>query len=152
MTDVELTRALEHGQIANDKFHHLQHLHVAWVYLSESSSPGEAAAKMRCTLQKFAASVGHAEKYHETITRFWVLLLDFLRAANCGHTLEDIVHANPRLLEKDFPLEYYSREILFSDQARRSWIKPDLKRFPADATSIHSPNSTSNSSHRVVSG
>ena len=33
MTDVELTRALERGEIANEDFHHASHLHVAWVYL-----------------------------------------------------------------------------------------------------------------------
>ena len=36
MTDVELTRALERGEIKD--FHHASHLHVAWVYLTESSS------------------------------------------------------------------------------------------------------------------
>ena len=35
MTDVELTRALERGDVANENFHHTRHLHVAWVYLSE---------------------------------------------------------------------------------------------------------------------
>src|ERR1700745_2108622 len=74
MTDVELTRALERGEIANENFHHLSHLHVAWVYLSESSSTRQAAALMRNTLRKFAASAGKAEKYHETITLFWVEL------------------------------------------------------------------------------
>ena len=63
MTDVELTRALERGEIANKAFHHLSHLHVAWVYLSESSCVDDAAAKMRNTLQKFAAAAGKSEKY-----------------------------------------------------------------------------------------
>jgi hypothetical protein len=70
MTDVELTRALEGGEIANENFHHASHLHVAWVYLSKSSSVSEAADKMRKALRKFAFSVGKLEKYHETITLF----------------------------------------------------------------------------------
>jgi hypothetical protein len=45
MTDVELTRALERGDIANENFHHASHLHVAWVYLAESSSVQEAAIR-----------------------------------------------------------------------------------------------------------
>lgn len=152
MTDTELTRALERGEIANEHFHHLSHLHVAWVYLSESSSVGEAAAKMRNTLRKFAASAGKSDKYHETITLFWVQLLDRIRTANIGSSLEEIVQATPRLLEKNFPLEYYSRESLFNDQARTSWVEPDLKPLIANATSIHSSGPTSNSSHRVVCG
>ena len=130
MTDVELTRALERGEIPNEDFHHLSHLHVAWVYLSESAAADEAAAKMRCTLQKFAASAGKAEKYHETITVFWIELLHRLRAMAAGKSLEEIVQANPQLLEKNFPLEYYSRDALFSDRARAFWIEPDLKPLP----------------------
>src|SRR5437667_94412 len=42
MTDVELTRALERGEVANHDFRHASHLHVAWVYLTESSSTNEA--------------------------------------------------------------------------------------------------------------
>jgi hypothetical protein len=80
MTDVELTRALERGEIANENFHHLSHLHVAWVYLAESSSVQQAANKMRDTLRRFAVGAGKPQKYHETITLFWVHLLSRLRA------------------------------------------------------------------------
>jgi hypothetical protein len=141
MTDVELTRALEHGEIVNERFHHLSHLHVAWVYLSESSCVEEAAAKMRNTLQKFAASAGKSEKYHETITLFWVHLLAGTRAVGSRESLQQIVQANPRLLEKNFPLAYYSPERLFSDKARSSWVEPDLKPLPIDATALCSSSS-----------
>jgi len=151
MTDTELTRALERGDIVNESFHHLSHLHVAWVYLSESQTVGEAAAKMRATLQRFAASVGHSEKYHETITVFWIRLLSWVRQANAGVSLEQIVEANRQLLEKNFVLEYYSPELLFSDRARTSWADPDLKSLPVDATSFCSSSSTSDSSDQLVS-
>src|SRR5437868_13672458 len=102
MTDVELTRALERGEIASESFHHVSHLHVAWGYLAESLSVQQAATKMRDTLRRFAAAAGKPQKYHETITLFWVDLLAY--AASRGGRLEDIVHANPQLLEKNFPL------------------------------------------------
>src|ERR1700719_1623007 len=136
MNDVELTRALERGEIANETFHHASHLHVAWVYLSESSSVDEAAAKMRATLRQFASSAGKLEKYHETITLFWVHLLSRAYATSNCQSLEKIVQANPRLLEKNFPLAYYSRERLFSDHARTSWVEPDLKPLSFDATAF----------------
>ena len=133
MTDVELTRALERGEIAKENFRHASHLHVAWVYLTESSSVQQAANKMRDTLRRFAAAAGKPEKYHETITLFWVQLLSNAYTATCGGRLEDIVRANPHLLEKNFPLAYYSAERLFSDEARSSWVEPDLKPFSIDA-------------------
>jgi hypothetical protein len=133
MTDVELTRALERGEIANEHFHHASHLHVAWVYLAESSSVQQAANKMRRTLRRFAAAAGRPEKYHDTITLFWVHFLSRAYAASRGERLEDIVHANPQLLEKNFPLTYYSAERLFSHEARISWVEPDLKPLSINA-------------------
>jgi hypothetical protein len=149
MTDVELTRALERGEIKD--FHHASHLHVAWVYLAESSSVQQAANKMRDTLRQFAAATGKPEKYHETITLFWVQILSHAYAASHGERLEDIVHADPQLLEKNFPLAYYSRERLFSEEARTSWVEPDLKPFLIDATATCSPSPPRDAPNRSLS-
>jgi hypothetical protein len=149
MSDVELTRALERGEIANENFRHASHLHVAWVYLSETTSVDQASAKMRDTLRRFAASVGKAEKYHETITLFWVRLLALAREAS-GETLEKLVATNPQLLEKNFPLAYYSRERLFSDKARTMWLEPDLKPLALNAIASRSSSSPGNAPDRPL--
>jgi hypothetical protein len=150
MNDVELTRALERGEIADENFRHASHLHVAWVYLSESTSVDQASAKMRNTLRRFTTSAGKPEKYHETITLFWVRLLARAREAASGKTLEKLVETNPRLLEKNFLLAYYSRERLFSDEARRSWMEPDLKPLFANAIASSSSSSPGNAPDRLI--
>src|SRR2546423_419025 len=104
MTDVELTRALERGEIANKSFHHHSHLHVAWVYLAESSSPEEAAAKMRATLRNLTVLAGNPEKDHEASTRGGVHVMKRMRTNPTGQSLERVVGANPRFLENDKPL------------------------------------------------
>jgi len=149
MTDVELTRALERGEIKD--FHHASHLHVAWVYLTESSSVQQAAKKMRNTLRRFAAAAGKPEKYNETITLFWVHLLSRAQAASRAERLEDVVHANPQLLEKNFPLAYYSTERLFSDEARTSWVEPDLKLLSIDAFATCSSSPPRDAPNRSLS-
>jgi hypothetical protein len=151
MTDVELTRALERGEIANEDFHHGSHLQVAWVYLAESSSVRQAINKMRNTLRRFAAAAGRPEKYHETITLFWVHLLSRVHAAGPGQRLDEIVQTNPQLLEKDFPLAYYSAERLFSDKARISWVEPDLKPLSIDAITTCSSSPPCDAPHRSLS-
>jgi hypothetical protein len=150
MTDVELTRALERGEIANQDFHHASHLHAAWVYLVESSSIDQAAIKMRNTLRRFAASAGKPEKYHETITLFWVHLLSGAHAGSCGASLEEILHANPQLLEKNFPFTYYSADRLFSDEARSSWVVPDLKPLSTDAFATCSSSASRGAPNRYL--
>jgi len=150
VTDVELTRGLERGEIPSD-FHHASHLQVAWVYLTESLSVQEAANKMRQTLRRLAAVAGKPEKYHETITLFWVHLLARARTVSCARRLEDVVHANPQLLEKDFPLAYYSSERLFSHEARASWMEPDLKPISIDVIAICPSSAPRNAPDRSLS-
>jgi hypothetical protein len=151
MTDIELTRALERGEIANENFRHASHLHVAWVYLCESATVDEAAGKVRDTLRRFAASAGKPEKYHETVTVFWVRLLAQLRAIAAGENLEKLVATNPKLLEKDFPFSYYSRERLLSENARTRWIEPDLKPISADGIAPCSSSPPGNAPDRTLS-
>jgi len=123
--DVELARALERGDVPNEGFAHASHLRVAWVYLDESASVDEAAARIASTLRGFAASVGKSEKYHETITVFWMRALAAARSAMPGATLDEVLRANPRLLDKNLVFAYYSTDQLFTEEARRSWVAPD---------------------------
>ena len=151
MNDVELTRALERGEVPTEGFHHASHLHVAWVYLTESLSVQDAANKMRQTLHRLTAAAGQPQKYHETITLFWVHLLAGERRASCAERLEDVVQANPQLLEKNFPLVYYSADRLFSDEARASWMEPDLKPLPTHGITIRSPGAPRDTPDRSLS-
>jgi hypothetical protein len=145
MTDVELTRALERCEIPNDGFHHASHLRVAWVYLDECRSVDEACCRMAATLHRFAASVGKPEKYHETMTVFWVRALAAARrsSANSGgrrlegpganeNTFPDVLNYHPELLDKDLLLAYYSPERLASDEARSSWVEPDRRSLTSE--------------------
>src|SRR4029077_10884435 len=103
------------------------------------------------TLRRFAAAAGKPEKYHETITLFWVRLLSRAHGVAYGKSLEELVHANPQLLEKDFPLAYYSPQRLFSEQARASWVEPDLRPLSVDAISFCSSSSPGNTPDRTLS-
>ena len=141
MTDTELARALERREVTNKGFDHAAHLRVGWVYLRESPSIEEACRKMSAALGRFAASVGHPEKYHETITQFWMRCLAQLRASMPGRDLRAILQANPWLLEKNSLLEYYAPDTLFSDHARTTWVEPDLKPISIDASALCSSRS-----------
>jgi hypothetical protein len=74
-----------------------------------------------------------SEGYHETITR---LFLDgvrqFVAQADATGPLHDLV--NQLLLsptgQRDWPLRFYSRERLFSVEARRHFVDPDLEPLP----------------------
>ena len=99
--DVELTRALERCEVPNAGFHHASHLRVAWVYLNEAPTVDQALARMAATLRRFAVSVGHAQKYSDQVTAFWMYQIAAVRAVMPGAAVDDVLRAYPRLLDKD---------------------------------------------------
>ena len=151
MTAVELTRALERGEVDNAGFRHASHLRVAWTYLCESESVEQASEKMSATLRRFAAAAGVPEKFHETITQFWMRLLAPLRESNHAIGFDKLVQTYPRLLEKNLPLDYYSAETLWSDRARFTWVEPDLKPLCSDAIDLCPSGPARHAPHRAVS-
>jgi hypothetical protein len=70
-----------------------------------------------------------SEGYHETITRVFLHgVRRFLAESDTRKALYELVNA---LLEsptgqRDWPLRFYSRELLFSVEARRRFAPPDL--------------------------
>ena len=127
ITDADFARAFERGGVPPAEFGHRAHLRVAWVYVNEGPSPEAALARMREAVQRFAAAAGASQKYHETITVLWMRLLEDARAgAPQGCAFEQLLERRPELGDKELPLRYYSRERLFSDEARAQWVAPDL--------------------------
>jgi hypothetical protein len=129
VSDAAFARAFERGDIAGDDFHHPAHLRLALAYLEESASADQAAERMTSALRRFATSHGHPEKYHHTVTLFWIRMV-------------------ARLLDKNLPLTYYSPERLWSDAARAGWLEPDLQ--PIDGPTPRSAHPPCDASHRPV--
>jgi hypothetical protein len=127
-SDTGFARAFERGDIPPQEFHHRDHLRLAWAYLAECGSTHEAIRRVAAGIRRFAAAAGAAEKYHETLTAFWVTRLALVRSRLAGGAdLDDAIRADSGLLDKDLPLAYYSRDRLFGDDARRTWVEPDVR-------------------------
>ena len=87
-------------------------------------------------IRRYNESVGgvnsDTEGYHETITRAFLHVVRlFLSEANPREPLYELV--NEILLSpmgrRDWPLRFYSPEKLFSIEARRSFVRPDIAPF-----------------------
>jgi hypothetical protein len=122
-----VVRKLENCEYGIHEFGHDKHLAVAAWYLA-SLGPQEALDRMRASLLRFTKHHGKTG-YHETITRFWLELVEqFLRAEAGADPLADKVN---RLLcrysDKNIVFAYYSRQLVMSEEARREWVSPDLR-------------------------
>jgi hypothetical protein len=87
-------------------------------------------------IRRYNESVGgvnsDTDGYHETITQLFIRTLRVCLAGGEGQTLFERVNAT--LLSpqgrRDWPLRFYSRELLFSKVARLGWVEPDLRLLP----------------------
>lgn len=99
----------------------------------------EALRLMRERITRYNVSVGTANTdtsgYHETLTRFYVgVVAGFVKECQTAMTtdaLADLLIA--RHGDRELPLRFYSRARLFSVEARRGWVEPDLPQPPRPA-------------------
>jgi len=131
-TDEEIDRVVddfESCQTGKDEFHHQQHIVVAVCYIA--SAPIEVATeRMRSSLFRF---LEHHKvdnrKYNETLTVFWLEMVALeLKKQSAGASLVEkcnsVISAlsNPKLAA-----DFYSEQVLGSDEARKIFVPPDLK-------------------------
>jgi hypothetical protein len=127
MTERELFDRFVDTSLPADQFHHQQHVHVAWMFVRAHGMPA-ALAEFSAAIKRFAEAKGATGLYHETITWAFLLLIADRQARTPADTWLDFESANRDLLTwKPSILDrYYSRELLASDLAKRTFLMPDL--------------------------
>ncbi len=101
LNDRDFLAAFESCTLPEDRFHHRDHIRLAWLMLREAPL---AATLVRFTagLERFAASLGKPGLYHATITWAYLFLIhQRMRlgiAPEVGATWEEFAAANPDLL------------------------------------------------------
>ncbi len=118
---------VENCTLPEAEFDHRGHLRLAFVYSLECEAEA-ALVLMRSTLQRYLASLGADPAiYHETVTRAWMLAVQHFmrRSADCD-SFEQFIANSGGLLETEIMLTHYSKERLFSREARAAFLPPDL--------------------------
>ena len=133
-----LIEAFENKSLSYEDWTHEAHLVVACFYLFNYSE-WEALIFLRSgiiTLNR-AQGVENSPRsgYHETLTCFWVKLISFyMKKYKAGKKLEEVclLFLNSPFANTHIALEFYSKDHLFTIQARASWVEPDIKPFNFD--------------------
>jgi len=114
---------------------HTAHFVVGLWYLSHHPLP-DAIERIRKGIFRYNEAVGTINSdtsgYHETLTLFYihhisVFLGKHPTPKNFLEVLQELLKS--KLLDKDFPLNYYSKARIMYVEARRKWIEPDLRRL-----------------------
>jgi hypothetical protein len=133
--DDALWRGFHDRTLPEPQWTHAAHLRIAWLHLVRYELD-EAHLRMRAGIVLLNAVHGLVETpqrgYHETLTWVWLALV---RAAcrnapggdPCGNSTSILSQPG---LERTAPLRHYSRDRLFSLEARARFVPPDLAPLP----------------------
>ncbi len=135
MTDADIAKLaeglLDHS-LPKDKWTHAAHL-VATLRLVRTRDAG-LERDLPDIIRTYNVSVGGVNDdhggYHETITQAYLAAIRAfaagLPAGTSDSAAAQALLATP-LGDKAWPLTHWTRERLFSVEARRGWVEPDLK-------------------------
>ena len=122
--------------LPREEWTHEAHL-AATTYLLTGRPDVDLETELPDIIRGYNESVGgvnsDTEGYHETITRSFLHGVRlFLAEADRDAALHELVNALLRspMGSRDWPLRFYSRERLFSVEARRNFVAPDIAALP----------------------
>ena len=136
-----LFASFEDATVSRDEWKHAEHLVVALCYL-ENHDLETATALMRVGIlnlleRGFGVDLSQEMPYHETITVFWMRTAYAFSLMHKELSMLEKANSLCEMFDKDYPLRFYSRELLFSDRARSEFVGPDLSPLPEAAHEAH---------------
>ena len=125
MNDEAFLAALEDGSLPPAAFDHAAHVRAAYLYLRRLGFlPGMAA--FRAALRAFAERHGVLDKYNETVTMAFLVLIHERMAAEAAFDWPVFAAAHPDLFDRKLLHRYYRPSTLQSERAKRIFILGEL--------------------------
>lgn len=146
---ISLMEQFESCTLPKEQWTHKAHFIMALWYCIHHPLP-QAIQKIRNGIKKYNVSVGgentDSAGYHETITLLYTSTIAHYVITTGITTLTDEYLADflaQPFLAPDYPLQFYSKELIMSKEARLGWIAPDLT---PDGTRLTPPDGSKYSS------
>ena len=138
-TDAAVARVGEgllHADLPRAEWTHEAHL-AATLYILLKHPEVDLDTELPGLIRRYNESVGGVnsdnEGYHDTITKAYLrgirLFLEEADPNDHVHNLANELLHSP-MGKRDWPLRFWSKELLFSVDARRGWVAPDLAAMP----------------------
>src|SRR5690242_14066090 len=126
LSDDAVLLAFEACELDPAKFHHDDHIRLAWLCVQRYGTSA-AEAKLLEGIQKFARKAGVPRKFMYTTTVAWTRLVAAAQTASpTAHSFSEWIESHPRLLDRKLLANYYSPGRLETEEARSGWVEPDL--------------------------
>lgn len=122
--------------LPKEEWTHEAHL-VVCVWHLENYNFLEATCLLRARIIQYNIASGGQNTttsgYHETITQFYIKIIEQYLGENenINDSFSDKCEKllKSPLAARNYPLEFYSKELLFSLTCRATWVEPDLQKI-----------------------
>lgn len=129
----KLTEHFENKTLPKEQWTHFAHFAVAFILLEKYKNVEKTLPNIRQAIKSYNISVGtdNTENagYHETLTIFWLEVVSeyyiLKNSSNIQEIYEEFIITD--FASPNFPAEFYSKDLLFSLEARKNWVEPDIK-------------------------
>jgi len=109
-------------------FNHVGHIRIACIYLNKYEVK-KANKKVCDAIKLYAESLGATNKFNLTLTDAIVKIMANRMKGSADNTWEVFIENNQDIVCDAIGVlnQYFSKEVLFSEQARTSLVNPDIK-------------------------
>ena len=139
-SDTQFLQDFQTGVLPFEQWTHTAHIRMAYLVCRSSAKFEEALEKIRQGIQHFNGL--HAAKlkigFHESMTRLWAILV-WNATQNFNSTHSDsktFIEQNGHLMDSSLWKQYYSPTLMFSPEAKKEFIEPDLKAISLERKDV----------------
>lgn len=130
-SDTQFLQDFQTGVLPFEQWTHAAHIRMAYLVCQSSVNFEEALERIRQGIQHFNGL--HASKlkigFHESMTRLWATLVwNAVQTFSATHSDSNaFIEQNNHLMDSSLWKQYYSPTLMFSPEAKKDFIEPDLK-------------------------
>jgi hypothetical protein len=131
LTDTEFLRQFEATTLPKKQWTHEAHLRMAYLYLGQGQNIEALLPCVRERIQAYNLAQSNKNGYHETITIAFLRIVQSRMRRGNAQTFAVFKAENPGIFQSTYLGRHYSEAILFSPEARQTFIPPDREPLPS---------------------
>ena len=130
LDDAEFERLFRNGSFDPALFNHEAHLRLAWIHIRRYGRK-QAMENITGQLLDFVKGLGAEEKFHYSLTIAAVKAVGHFIEKSRSNDFKTFINEFPRLKThfREIIGQHYSDSLIYSREARASFIQPDLLPF-----------------------
>ena len=130
LSDDDFLQQFREGTLSSNLFTHTAHLRLAFLHLKKLTLI-DAMESIKNDIKNYVKTQNAEDKYNETLTIAAIKAIHHFMQRSPEKSFIDLIAEYPRLKNnfKQLLLFHYSPQILFSEEAKNTFLEPDVIPF-----------------------